>query len=59
MSNQTNTYITDEELRDVMAMVSAGRSVPAVIVQAILRRMQAAEGGGRDFASREMTDLFS
>ena len=59
MNNQMNTYITDEELRDVMAMVSAGRSVPAVIVQAILRRMQAAEGGRRDFASREMTDLFS
>ena len=37
------SFISDEELRDVEAMVAAGRSIPAVIVRAIVQRLNAAE----------------
>jgi hypothetical protein len=36
--------ITDAELREISALVTRGRAIPAVIVAAILRRLEAAEG---------------
>ena len=35
--------ITDSELNEVVALVGRGRSIPAVIVAAIIRRLEAAE----------------
>ena len=35
--------ITDSELNEVLALVGRGRSIPAVIVAAIIRRLEAAE----------------
>ena len=35
--------ITDSELNEVLALVGRGRAIPAVIVAAILRRLEAAE----------------
>ena len=36
--------ITDAELSEISALVVRGRAIPAVIVAAILRRLEAAEG---------------
>ena len=35
--------ISDAELKDVMAMVARGRAIPAVIVAAIVERLEEAE----------------
>jgi hypothetical protein len=35
--------ITDAELTEISALVARGRAIPAVIVAAILRRLEAAE----------------
>ncbi len=35
--------ITDAELNEVLALVGRGRAIPAVIVAAIIRRLDAAE----------------
>jgi hypothetical protein len=35
--------ITDAELNEVLALVGRGRAIPAVIVAAIIRRLEAAE----------------
>jgi hypothetical protein len=43
MRNNSVHAITDAELRDVIALIEKGRSIPAVIVAAIVERLEAAE----------------
>jgi hypothetical protein len=43
MRNDGLNSITDAELNEVLALVGRGRAVPAVIVAAIIRRLEAAE----------------
>jgi hypothetical protein len=43
MRNDGLKSITDAELNEVLALVGRGRSIPAVIVAAIIRRLEAAE----------------
>ena len=47
MRNDGPRTITDNELDEVLALVGRGRSIPAVIVAAILRRLEAAEAPHR------------
>ena len=39
--------ISDEDLADVVDLVAARRPIPAIIVEAILKRLRVAEAGGR------------
>lgn len=43
MTHQPAKSISDADLKDVMAMVARGRSIPAVIVAAIVERLEEAE----------------
>jgi hypothetical protein len=43
MRNNSVNAITDAELRDVIALIETGRSIPAVIVAAIVERLETAE----------------
>ncbi|TFI58015.1 hypothetical protein E2493_12540 [Sphingomonas parva] len=45
MRNDGPNSITDAELNEVLALVGRGRAIPAVIVAAIIRRLDAAEAG--------------
>ena len=44
MRRDSHDSITDAELGEISALVMRGRAIPAVIVAAILRRLEAAEG---------------
>ncbi len=47
MRNDAVKTITDAELNEVLALVGRGRAIPAVIVSAIIRRLEAAEAAER------------
>ena len=42
--HQKAPYITDKELDGVRALVTNGRAIPAIIVSALIRRLDQAEG---------------
>lgn len=48
MRNNPVTAITDSELKDVVDLIEKGRSIPAVIVAAIIERLESAEAWSRE-----------
>lgn len=51
-------YLTDEELEGVRALVKSGRSIPAIIVKALFRRLDRAEGRINDESNQDRSGTF-